>query len=320
MSPIRRPGPALARRYASGLAFALAFVLVVAAVVAPGAEEAVVRSVELSPARFVPGDTVTARLGLAAPGGAWRPERVEPARDVAPGAEPGSEPVSGKGEAIAGADEPTILSLELEADGRDPSLVIRFIPWVAGENRLPELRVGGLSVPSVRITCGSALTEGGTAPPEAFAQLVPEGLFPRLYLLGGLGLASILAALAAGLKGLPAFKAYLARRAERLARKVLDEALRGLSGCEPATWAVLCSALRRFAGLRSGLDLLPLTPVELRALGPEALPGGVAPELATLLETGDAVRYGGRVADAASAVALASSLADRMDAALEAGS
>lgn len=302
MSPSRVRASSAAPRYARGLALALALAGILgtgAHAQVPGEAEIAVRSVEFSPRRFVPGDTVTARIALAAPAGGWRAEALD-------------------GPAPVGMDEPTVLSLELEPGSEGPSLVVRFIPWVAGETRLPELRVGGLVVPSVPVACGSALAEKGEAPPAAFAQLAPEGLYARLYLLAGLGLALVVASLAAFLKGLPAFKAFLARRAERLARKALDEALRGMSGSGPEAWAVLCAALRRFAGIRAGLDLLPLTPGELRALGPGALPGAVTPELAALLETGDEVRYGGRDADAAEAVASATALADRMDAALEA--
>lgn len=302
MSLARGSASGVAARFAPGLALALALAGTLgpgAHAQGPGGAEVAVRSVEFSPARFVPGDTVTARIALAVPSGGWRPEALD-------------------GPATKGMDEPTVVSLELVSGADGPFLSVRFIPWVSGETRLPELRVGGLVVPSVPVACGSALAEGGAAPPAAFAQLAPEGLFVRLYLLAGLGLALVVASLAVFLKGLPAFRALLARRAERLARKALDEALRGLSGSGPEAWAILCAALRRFAGSRAGLDLLPLTPGELRALGPEALPGAVTLELAILLETGDEVRYGGRFADSAEAAASASALADRMDAALEA--
>lgn len=276
---------------------------------AEGAALAVVESIETSPAVFVPGDTVTLYARLAAPAGAWRPERLEYA-------------VLARDEAASPAPpalEPVVLAATLENDGGRPRLVVRFIPWAAGELALPELAIGGLLVPRLNLRCASALASGDARPPVALPQLDPPGLFTRLYLISGLVLVLALAGAVLGLKALPAFQAFRARRAFARARRDFDEAIAGLSGCEPAAWAALSTALRRFSGLRADLDLLPLTPGEVLALDPGALPGETRDELADLLARGDEVRYGARRdIDVAAAVASALALADRMDAVAEA--
>ncbi len=258
-------------------------------------------SVEFSPPTFVPGEVVTVVSMLD------------------PGTSPWQAGLLEAGLPDSGDSGPQVLSVALEARRGSPLLVVRFIAWRAGPGYLPEMSVGGLDIPRIRFDCQSTLMDGNFKAPEPLPQLDLPGLYTRIYVLAGLLLLSALAGIAAITKLTPWFKAYKARRAYARARREFDELLDRLAVAvaEPAAWAELCTGLRNFAGLRAGIDLSAMTAAEVLALPADSVPGNTGGDLAAILAMGDEARFSGRRDMRPGAgVALARSMADRIDEAL----
>lgn len=277
---------------------ALASILLAAACGVPYAEGPAVGRVEFEPPSFVPGEPVTAYATLDPRGASW--SEAEPG-DVA---------------ADEGDAGPNVLSAAMEKRSGSPVLVVRFVAWRAGPGFLPEMSVGGLAVPRIRFECGSALADGDLRPPEPLPQLDPPGLYARLYLLGGALLVAAVVGVGAATRAAPWFRALAEKRAFALARREFDESLARIARMEPETaaWAALCSAVRRFVGLRSGVDWDALTASEVESLPDDAAPGGVRGDVALLLANGDSVRFARRRASSiAEGVGLAASIACRLD-------
>jgi hypothetical protein len=272
--------------------------LIAAVCVIASAEGVSTGRVEFVPASFVPGQLVTLYATLD-PGDARWAE-----------ATPGAVSVD------AGENGPSVLSVAMEKRSGAPLLVVRFVAWRAGPGFLPAMTVGGLESPRIRFECVSALADGDLRSPEPLPQLEPPGLYARLYLLGGALLVVIVAGLAAATKAAPWFRALAAKRAFAAARREFDESLAMIAGIgsQTAAWAELCSVVRRFVGLRSGKDWSALTASEVESLPEDAAPGGVLGDVASILATGDAVRFAGRRDSPIGAgVSLAGSIADRLD-------
>jgi hypothetical protein len=287
----RRPGVA---------AILVACCLVVCQAVAAG--PATPGPPEFEPATFVPGDVVTLYSRLEAGAATWRVETVSSGFVEPPGR------------------EPQILSAAIEKRSGAPLLVVRFVPWRPGTGQLPELTVGGLEIPRIRFECGSALSGGDSSPPRPMPQLDPPGLYARLYAIGGAFIVAVLAAVIAVTKAVPWLRSMLWRWSFAAARRDLDDMLARLAGGAggPDAWAELCSGLRRFVGLRSLADWMPLTPSEISLLPGDATPGGVGQDAAILLSMGDEARFaGGPGLDIRAGVETARSIADRLDAACD---
>jgi len=277
---------------------AVASIILAAVCGAAYAEGAAVGRLEFSPPSFVPGELVTAYATLDPQGARWA--------EAAPG------PIT----VDAGENGPSVLSVAMEKRSGDPVLVVRFAAWRAGPGFLPAMSVGGLAVPRIRFDCGSALAGGDLRSPDPLPQLDPPGLYARLYLLGGALLVAAVVGIGAVAKAAPWFRALAAKRAFSLARRQFDESLKRIAGVEPeaTAWAELCSAVRRFVGLRAGGDWNALTASEVEALPDDAAPGGVRADVAALLADGDAIRFARmRGSSLAEGVGLAASIADRLD-------
>jgi len=271
----RRGGPRLVP--GTVVVLFLASLYLSGAVGVSSADGSIVDPVEFSPPAFVPGEVVTAYVRLD------------------PGAARWSEASQVSGFSDAGEDGPSVLSAALESRKGAPLLVVRFSAWRAGPGFLPEFSIGGLDIPRLRFECGSALAAGDLRAPEALPQLDYPGLYTRLYLIGGALLVSVVVGLAAVAKAIPWLRALRSRWAFTRARKEFDELLDRLAagGQGPAAWAELCHGVRRFSGLRAGLDLGAMTASEVLALPEGAIPGDVGLDVAALLAAGDAVRFAG---------------------------
>ncbi|MBU0928491.1 MAG: hypothetical protein KKA67_12135, partial [Spirochaetes bacterium] len=139
-----------------------------ASVVAPGsasAQGAVVGAVEFSPATFAPGEAVTAYAALDPGASPWFAESIVSRVDS--GGEPGG-PDGGLSD-----DAPRVLSAAVEKRSGRPVLVVRFAAWRAGPGFLPEMKLGGLSIPRIRFDCSSVLAAADARAPEPFPQLDP---------------------------------------------------------------------------------------------------------------------------------------------------
>jgi hypothetical protein len=201
-----------------------------------------------------------------------------------------------------------------------PLLVVRFVAWETGQGSIPSMTVGGLVTPSFQYSCSSALAEGGTEPPLPIGQLDPPGLFPRLYLIGGLALVSVIGLAIGAARFIPWLRLLKARRIFMKVRREYDELLDRLEREKggPAAWAELCTGLRAFLSRRTGLDWRALTSVEAAGLPIDSVPGEVQPAAATILSMGDEARFAGRLdVDLGLALVTARTIGDRIDAALE---
>ncbi len=258
--------------------------------------------VEFDPPSFVPGQGVSMYARLDAGTASWRVETVS-----------SGLPVGQDGFL-------RILSASLLERSGAPLLVVRFVAWHPGQGSIPSMTVGGLVTPPLKYTCSSALAEGGTEPPEPIGQLDPPGLFPRLYLIGGLALVSAIVLAIGAARIVPWLRLLKARKAFASVRRDYDELLGRLerSRGDASAWAELCTGLRLFLSRRTDLDWLALTSVEAAELPLDCVPGDIQPAAAAILSMGDEARFAGRLdVDLGLALAAARSVGDRLDAALE---
>lgn len=273
------------------------------------APEAVIVRVEYDPPTFYPGQAALAYATLDPGTASWG----EAVLAVVPGREDGADD-GAEGDDEAGPPEVEVLSARLERRGGQPVLIVRFVPWTAGRGRIPGMELGGLSVPGLRFDCASALTS--LSPPVPMPQLEPPGLRLRLYLAGGVVLVALLVGLAAAFRAAPWFGAIKARWAAARSRREFDDILESIGSLKPETaaWAALCAAVRRFVGIRTGVDWSAMTASEI-ALSPEGpVPGPTRDAAAAILSSGDAARFAGLAeASLADAVVAARAVADRLD-------
>jgi hypothetical protein len=256
---------------------------------------------EFDPPSFVPGQVVGLYARLDAGAALWRAETV--ASDLR-----GTKD-----------DGPRILSASLMERSGAPLLVVRFVAWRPGQGSIPSMSVGGLVTPPLKYSCSSALAEGGTEPPQAIGQLDPPGLFPRLYLIGGLALLSTVALVIGAAKLVPWLRRLKARKTFARVRREYDALLARLEGGRGSTaaWTELCAGLRLFLSRRTGLDWMAITSVEAAALPADCAPGQVQPAAAAILAMGDEARFAGRTGlDLNQALASARSIGERLDSAL----
>jgi len=287
----------------------LLLVFAVAVFLAPcgaRAEDADVASlagpVEFDPPTFVPGQSVAMYARLDAGTASWR---VETLSSGLPGGQDNG---------------PKIVSASIVERSGAPLLVVCFVAWHPGQGSLPSMAVGGLVTPPFQYSCSSALAEGGTEPPRSIGQLDPPGLFPRLYLIGGLVLVFTIVSAIGVTRLVPYLRFLKARRAFLLVRHDYDELLDRLEreAASAAAWAELCNGLRLFLSLRTGFEWRALTSIEAAALPLDCVPGDVQPAAASILSMGDEARFAGRLnIDLALALAAARTIGDRLDAALE---
>lgn len=266
-------------------------------------------SVDFSPSDFVPGTSVTAFIKLLAKPGSFYKEKL--VFDIlAAGDFNNSEDEAFK---------PSIVSATLDGNSKEVSLSIVFIPWKAGPSSLPEFTIGGLLVPQIKIESHSSLADGVYTEPLPLAQLEPPGLLLKLYILGAVCIILLVLSALFWLKFLPAFKVFLKKTGFKRIRKKFNFILKGLSGNDAKSWALLCNALRDFSEKRLALGLKAMTATEIRKLKSETIPEAIFLELSYILALGDMVRYGGKTGqDAGKAADKAMALADIIDAALKA--
>jgi len=258
--------------------------------------------VEFDPPSFVPGQIVAIYARLDAAAAKWHVETLSS------GLHAGQE------------SSPRILSASLTERSGAPLLVVRYVAWNPGQGYIPSMTIGGLVTPSLKYSCSSALAEGGTEPPLSIGQLDPPGLFPRLYVIGGLMLVSAIGFVIGAARFIPWLRLLKVRRSFARVRREYDELLGRLEREKdgPAAWAELCNGLRLFLSHRTGLDWLALTSVEAAELPVDCLPGGVQPAAASILSMGDEARFAGRLdIDMGLALETARSIGERIDAALE---
>lgn len=254
---------------------------------------------EFQPKSFVPGQAVTAYVLLDAAGASWHEESLTP-----------SQPKP------SGNDAQDLLSVSIKVRSGMPLLAVRFIAWRPGRGQLPSVTVGGLVTPGVPFSCGTALADGNDAPPVAMGQLEPEDARLKIYLSGGAVLALGVALFAAASNLGPALRALKERRAFAAARKDIDRVIAELSGSpgRPEDWSALCASLRRFVGIRTGIDWIAITSGEAKALPQDAIPGMTQPEASEVLAMGDRARFAVEFGeDFGKALTLAGSVAARID-------
>lgn len=262
--------------------------------------EARVLSISFVPPTYVSGDRVEAYVTWDDAGIAWYP-------------------ISQDSGFPAPADGgPVLRSARLETRGGKPVLVAVFTPWRPGESSLPPISLGGVSFPPIALDTASALAGSEGFVPRPWPQLEPEGLRARVYAMSALALALCLLGLAAFLKARPWLRRLADQWAQARARKDLEAILDFLGkspdGSASDSWAVLCSALRRFLGARSGTDFSALTPREVADLPPDSVPDGGASDAAVILGAGDEARFAGQSdLGLPEALALTRSLADRVE-------
>ena len=276
-----------------------AWIACVALVSIPSAAADVrVLGVDFEPSSFLPGDPASAVVRFDPMGIPW----IE---DEATSGLPAPE-----------GDGPVIASVRIERRSGAPALVVSFTAWKPGPGRLPPLSVGGLSFPPLLFEASSALSGGDRSAPSPLPQLEPPGLRRRVYLTVGSMLILLLASILAVTRLRPWLTGLAGLWERAVARRRFESVLEYLEktgGGGPDAWAVLCGALRRYAGAKSGLDWSPLTASEAARLPSTCLPGGARP-LADVLAAGDRVRFAGRPdEDLGAALATARAVVERVE-------
>lgn len=244
------------------------------------------------PARFRVGEEVELRAEvLASSDGSAGGQKLE-AFSAGPADLPGA--------AGAGCE---LRSLSLVKARNGWELRIRFVPWKAGESRLPGIIVHNYQIPALGYETASSLgpSDRGFDPPRGQRELAGTSFYiyaaVGLILLIGLFVLGLLTWIIPGARNLlRRWRAAAAYKELKAAAGYLEESI-GEVG-PPAFYAALSRALRIYLAARVLPGAPSLTPPELASLPAEDFPdAAIRDEAAAALSEADAVRFGGREPD-----------------------
>lgn len=245
----------------------------------PETEYTVDQVLYLPPEHYV-GDIVEARISLSSPG----PLSLE---------QPGS---------LVKNDEITVHGVRIKQDDGEATVVVTFTPFRLGEQTLPPLDLGELTLENIPFTTMSLVDRHGWD----FQGLRDQLLLPGTFLYIALFSAGVVAVFLLVFPGLRIIKQKVAAWAERYTKRAsykklvrtlskLDRRAEGLDG--KTFYSELCDGVRGYLEKRLECNTISKTTPELEPLLHEHL--GVIEqeyELSTIFSFADRVKFGGQAA------------------------
>jgi hypothetical protein len=205
-------------------------------------------------------------------------------------------------EALVKNDEITVHGVRINQDNGGATIVVTFTPFRVGEQTLPSLDLGELTLKDIPFTTMSLVDRHGWD----FQGLRDQLLLPGTFLYIALFSAGVVAVFLIVFPGLRIIKQKLSAWAERYTKRAsykklirtlskLDRRIEGLDG--KAFYSELCDGVRGYLQKRLECNTISKTTPELGPLLREHL--GVIEqenELSTIFSFADRVKFGGQTA------------------------